>query len=90
MKLKDCLKDFRTHLQADGKSRLTIKAYLRDLEKLLKWFPEDTQASDITVDQLNCFLTSGKVRLLNGSNKERSLSSVNRLKSWLKTFFKWL
>lgn len=90
MKIKDCLEDFKTHLQADGKSNLTIRAYLRDLEMLLEWLPEDTSTEDITVDQLNCFLTSDKVRLLNGSNKERSLSSVNRLKSSLKTFFGWL
>jgi len=86
MKLKDCLADFKTHLQADGKSRLTIRAYLQDLNLLSEWF----NVEDITTDKINCFLASDKVRLLNDSNKERSFSSINRLKSSLKTFFRWL
>lgn len=50
MKPKNYLENFKTHLQADGRSSLTIEAYLRDLKVLIGCFPEKIRIEDITVN----------------------------------------
>lgn len=82
MKLTTAITRFDTQLRADGRSERTRQAYLRDLQKLLTWLDRDDQVTAITPDVLARFLADG-----NGS---RSPLTVNRTKTALRVFFRFL
>jgi integrase/recombinase XerC len=83
MKLSTAIKRFDTQLRADGKSERTRQAYLRDLGKLRCWLKGDVPLSTITPNTLARFLTDG-----NGG--PRSALTVNRTKTALRVFFRFL
>jgi integrase/recombinase XerC len=83
MKLSTAIKRFDTQLRADGKSERTRQAYLRDLGKLRCWLKRDVQVSVIATDTLARFLADG-----NGEPK--SALTINRTKTALRVFFRFL
>jgi len=83
MKLSTAIKRFDTQLRADGKSERTRQAYLRDLRKLEVWLKRDAEVATITPDSLARFLADG-----NGG--PRSALTVNRTKTALRVFFRFL
>ena len=83
MRLSTAIKHFDTQLGADGKSERTRQAYLRDLGKLRCWLRRDTETATITLDSLARFLADG-----NGG--PRSALTINRTKTALRVFFRFL
>jgi len=83
MKLSVAIKRFDTQLRADGKSERTRQAYLTDLRKLRGWLGRDVAISAINPDTLARFLADG-----NGETK--SALTVNRTKTALRVFFRFL
>jgi len=83
MNLSTAIKRFDTQLRADGKSERTRQAYLRDLGKLRCWLKADVQVASVTPDTLARFLADG-----NGEPK--SALTVNRTKTALRVFFRFL
>jgi integrase/recombinase XerC len=83
MKLSKAIIRFDTQLRADGRSERTRQAYLRDLGKLRCWLKADVQAATVTPDALARFLADG-----NGESK--SALTVNRTKTALRVFFRFL
>ena len=83
MKLSIAITHFDTQLRADGKSERTRQAYLRDLAKLQRWLKRAVQAAAITPDTLACFLADGNGEL-------RSALTINRTKTALRVFFRFL
>lgn len=83
MKLSLAIKCFETQLRADGKSERTRQAYLRDLGKLKCWLKRDAQVSIINPDTLARFLA-------NGNCEPKSPLTINRTKTALRVFFRFL
>ncbi|MCX5799770.1 MAG: tyrosine-type recombinase/integrase [Candidatus Eisenbacteria bacterium] len=83
MKLSTVTKCFDTQLRADGKSERTRQAYLRDLDKLKCWLGTDVSVTAINPDKLARFLADG-----NGEPK--SALTINRTKTALRVFFRFL
>jgi site-specific recombinase XerD len=83
MKLSVAIKRFDTQLRADGKSERTRQAYLRDLGKLKCWLKGDVHLSTIIPDTLARFLADG-------NGEMRSALTVNRTKTALRVFFRFL
>ncbi|MCX5800876.1 MAG: tyrosine-type recombinase/integrase [Candidatus Eisenbacteria bacterium] len=83
MKLSTTIKRFDTQLRADGKSERTQQAYLRDLGKLKCWLKRDVEVSIITPDTLARFLA-------NGNGEPTSPLTINRTKTALRVFFRFL
>jgi len=83
MKLSTATKRFDTQLQADGKSERTRQAYLRDLGKLGRWLKRDVEVTRIVPNTLARFLADG-------NGKMSSALSINRTKTALRVFFRFL
>jgi integrase/recombinase XerC len=83
MKLSTAIKRFDTQLRADGKSERTRQAYLRDLAKLRCWPDADMNIASITPDTLAHFLADG-------NSESKSALTVNRTKTALRVFFRFL
>jgi len=83
MKLSPAIKRFDTQLRADGKSERTRQAYLRDLGKLQGWLNRDVDVSTIIPDTLARFLADGNGEI-------GSALTVNRTKTALRVFFRFL
>jgi site-specific recombinase XerD len=83
MKLSTAITHFNTQLLADGKSERTRQAYLRDLRKLGHWLKHDVQVSVVAPDTLARFLA-------NGDGEPKSALTVNRTKTALRVFFRFL
>ena len=83
MKLSTAIKRFDTQLTADGKSERTRQAYLRDLGKLKCWLKRDVEVTTIAPDTLARFLADG-----NGGPS--SALTINRTKTALRVFFRFL
>ena len=83
MKLSTAIARFDTQLRADGKSERTRQAYLRDLGKLEAWLKRDIGMATITPDSLARFLADGNAA-------PRSALTVNRTKTALRVFFRFL
>lgn len=84
--LYNAIQDFLIHLKAAGRSSSTISCYRHDLE-LLKRTIGNMELSRVTdrhlesaIIQLNDFSVSGAVR---------SATTLNRIKSAYRSFFKW-
>jgi len=83
MKVSKAITRFDTQLRADGKSERTRQAYLRDLGKLEAWLKRDAEVRTITPDTLARFLA-------NGNGEPKSALTVNRTKTALRVFFRFL
>jgi integrase/recombinase XerC len=83
MRLSTAVTHFDTQLRADGKSDRTRQAYLRDLGKLRCWVKWDVQVANISPDMLARFLADG-------NSEARSALTVNRTKTALRVFFRFL
>jgi integrase/recombinase XerC len=83
MKLSTVIARFDTQLRADGKSERTRQAYLRDLGKLADWLGTDGAVTAITPDMLARFLADG-------NGETRSSLTINRTKTALRVFFRFL
>jgi site-specific recombinase XerD len=82
MRLSTAIRRFDTQLRADGKSEHTRGAYLRDLCKFKDWLRTDPDVSSITPANLARYLATD-------SNRGPAVS-VNRTKTALRMFFKFL
>ncbi|ODS29976.1 MAG: site-specific tyrosine recombinase [Candidatus Scalindua rubra] len=79
------LSSFESKLIADGKSPHTVSSYCRDVKVFLTF----TDGETVTEELLNEYFSS--VGLLNEKNgKKRDTTSVNKIKSSLKAYFKYL
>ena len=83
MKLSTAIIRFDTQLRADGKSERTRQAYLRDLGKIRSWLKSDVDVSAIAPNTLARFLADGNAA-------PRSALTVNRTKTALRVFFRFL
>jgi len=83
MKLSTAIKRFDTQLRADGKSERTRQAYLRDLGRLEAWLKRDVQVSIIAPNTLARFLANGNAATV-------SALTINRTKTALRVFFRFL
>jgi site-specific recombinase XerD len=82
MRLSTGIRRFDTQLTADGKSEHTLGAYLRDLGRFKDWLRMDPDVSSITPANLARYLATD-------SNRGPAVS-VNRTKTALRMFFKFL
>ena len=89
MKLSTAIRRFDCQLRADGKSPHTRQVYLRDLHLVAKWLRRDVSISTITPARLARFLTS-RIFTYAASGKPKATISVNRSKSALRSFFRFL
>ncbi len=83
---------FEVKLRADGRSPKTVVSYHSDLEQLERFLADRFlcfEVDGVTQDMLNEFIVSPVVTLLkNGTPKTES--SVNKVKTSVKSFFNWL
>jgi site-specific recombinase XerC len=89
MKLSTAIRRFDTQMRADGKSPHTREVYLRDLRLLAKWLRRDINISTITPNRLARFLAS-RAFTHTAVGKHKAVVSVNRSKSALRSFFRFL
>ncbi len=89
MKLSTAIRRFDCQLRADGKSLHTRQVYLRDLRLLASWLRRDVKISTITPAKLARFLTS-RIFTHTASGKPKATISINRSKSALRSFFRFL
>jgi site-specific recombinase XerD len=82
MRLSKAIIRFGTQLAADGRSERTRRAYLRDLCRLQRWLGQNTLVTAISPDTLARFLADG--------NGRHSPLTVNRTKTALRVFFRFL
>ena len=78
---------FLRQMAADGRARLTIGSYRRQLVALAEGFG-DVPLSQITADRLNVYLASPAV-LLKAEGAPKRVSTINRTKSIIRSFFRW-
>lgn len=85
--LEHAVNSFAVRLRAQGRSELTISAYLRDLRCFARALP-DADIRDITPAMIDAALTDPSVACSeNGSPK--SPATMYRLKATLRAFFAW-
>ncbi len=89
MKLSTAIRRFDCQLRADGKSPHTRQVYLRDLALFARWLRRDVNISTITPSKLARFLTS-RIFTRTASGKPKATISINRSKSALRSFFRFL
>ena len=82
MKLSTAIKRFNIQLKADGKSRHTRGAYVRDLQRLRIWLEGDPEVGSVTPNELAQHLAE--------ISKDCAVLSLNRTKAALRMFFKFL
>jgi integrase/recombinase XerC len=82
MRLSTAIGRFDTQLRADGKSDHTRGAYLRDLRALEDWLQADPDVASITAAEL--------ARYLSANSDRDAAISLNRTKTALRMFFKFL
>ena len=78
---------FLQQMAADGRARLTIESYRRQIVALAEGL-EDAPLSQITADRLNVHLVSPAV-LLKAEGAPKRVSTINRTKSIIRSFFRW-
>jgi site-specific recombinase XerD len=83
MRLSTAIRRFDTQLRADGKSEHTRGAYLRDLQRFRSWVRKDRIVETITPSILARYCASGMCT-------DRRTISVNRTKTALRMFFRFL
>jgi len=83
MRLSTAIGRFDTQLRADGKSEHTRTAYLRDLKRFKTWLGNDPDIGTINSNTLARYLASG-------GRRYQAAISINRTKTALRMFFKFL
>jgi len=88
MKLKAAIRRFQAQLLADGKSRHTREAYLKDLMLFANWSinRDICKISSVTIAT---FFGSDMVKL-SADGKLRSPITINRMKTAIRVFFNYL
>jgi len=76
---------FRAKLIADGKSMHTVSSYCRDVKAFLVFADEEA----LTTDLVNAYFSTAALINKTTGNR-RDPASVNKIKSSLKAFFKWV
>jgi len=89
MKLATAIRRYEAQLRADGKSPHTREVYLRDLESFADWIGRSTNISRITPHHLARYLTTPTFTHM-PSGQPRAVVSMNRSKSALRSFFRFL
>jgi integrase/recombinase XerC len=89
MKLTTAIRRYDAQLRADGKSPLTRTVYLRDLRTFKQWIGKPVDIGKITSRVVSGYLTSETFTHTQGG-KPKSVSSLNRAKSALRSFFQFL
>ncbi len=89
MKLSTAIRRFETQLRADGKSPHTREVYLRDLRSLVFRLRGDVKISSITPHTLARYLSTESFTHT-ASGKHKAAISLNRSKSALRSFFRFL
>jgi integrase/recombinase XerC len=79
--------NFAVRLRAQGRSELTISAYLRDLRCFARALP-GTEIRDITPVMIDAALTDPAVAFSDGGS-QKSPATMYRLKATLRAFFTW-
>ncbi len=79
--------DFAVRLRAQGRSELTISAYLRDLRCFARALPSDGMRS-ITPAMIDAALTDPVVACFDGA-APKSAATMHRLKAVVRSFFAW-
>lgn len=79
--------DFTLRLRAQGRSELTISAYLRDLRCFAQALPS-IHIADITPVMVDAALTNDKVTI-SENGKPKSAVTMHRLKAAVRSFFTW-
>ncbi len=79
--------DFAVRLRAQGRSELTISAYLRDLRCFARALPSDGMRS-ITPAMIDAALTDPVVACSDGA-APKSAATMHRLKAVVRSFFAW-
>jgi site-specific recombinase XerD len=82
MRLSTAIQRFDTQLRADGKSEHTRGAHMRDLREFSAWSGSSTDVAGITPDTV--------ARYLAGGPKGKPAVSLNRTKTALRMFFRFL
>ena len=85
--LSQALGPFLRQVAADGRSRLTIESYRHQLVALAEGL-DGVPLSQIGADRLNVYLTSPAV-LLTSEGAPKRVSTINRAKSIIRSFFRW-
>ena len=78
---------FLRQMVADGRARLTIESYRRQLVALAEGL-DDAPLRQITADRLNVYLASAAV-MLKAAGAPKRVSTINRTKSIIRSFFRW-
>ena len=88
MKIQDALAKFALQLQADGRSPHTVAQYRRHVSSFARWLG-DTPVEKIDHEMLAVFLTTPVARC-RPDGSEKKPTSMNALRSSLRTFFGYL
>lgn len=83
MKIKTAIRRFGTQLEADGKSAHTSEAYLRDVSALASSIGGNVDIARITPAAIARYFASDAM-------KKRETVSVNRMKTSVRIFFRYL
>jgi len=86
--LKNAVEEFLQYQTACGRADNTIKAYRSDLNLLIGW-TENSQAGSLDSTIIDRFLTSDPV-IKSAIGKLKSDTSINRIRSAVKSLFNWL
>ena len=84
IKLKEATDQYFKSLKAQGKSKLTIEVYKREINRLIS-FTGNILSSKISTDLLNSFVISDKM-IISAEGKPRGETTLNRAKACLKSF----
>ena len=86
-RLDTLIDNFATRLRAQGRSELTISAYLRDLRCFARALP-DVDITEITPAVIDAALTDPRVTV-SDSGSSKSPATMYRLKAAVRSFFAW-
>jgi len=85
--LERAIDDFAVRLRAQGRSELTVSAYMRDLRCIARALP-NSDIRDITPPMIDSALTDPSVAC-SESGSPKSTATMYRLKATLRAFFAW-
>ena len=89
MTLHAATRRFLRHLEANGCSRHTVRSYACDLRGLAQYSGARKSVKAITAHDLTRVLTSDEARLTK-SGLPKGPGAMNRMRSVLRSFFRWL
>jgi len=89
--VEEAIRTFGRRLEADGRSPLTVRAYLRDLQtfaRVLTSIQPEASLDQVTSAMLDMVLTDPAVSETSGGTP-RSAASLHRFKAAVRSFFAW-